>query len=214
MTGTSGNMEVKAKSIAVRSRDIFMKYGIRSVSMDDISRQLGMSKKTLYQHFENKSDLVRQVLQDSHEDFEASIENVLSEGNNAIDDLLDISLFIAEHMKEVNVVVTFDLQKYYPELYREYLDKKRNFAFNYLTGNLLKGIREDLYRDDLSIELIAKLYVQKIEDLHDPRVYDAEKISFTEVFEVMFENHIRGIANENGINYFNERKKTLKLDQR
>lgn len=207
-------MVVKVRNIADRSREIFMKYGIRSVSMDDISRELGMSKKTLYQHFLNKSDLVKQVLLFNQEDFERKITNILNENHNAVDDLLYISLIINSHMEEVNQAFTFDLQKYYPDLYREFLDKKRNFASHYLTNNILKGIRENLYRGDLNVELLAKLYVQKIEDLHDPQFYDREKISFGEVFQVMFENHIRGIANENGIKYFEDRKKTLKLDAR
>ena len=207
-------MVVKVRNIPDRSREIFMKYGIRSVSMDDISRELGMSKKTLYQHFLNKSDLVKQVLLFNQEDFERKISNILNENHNAVDDLLYISLIINSHMEEVNQAFTFDLQKYYPDLYREFLDKKRNFASHYLTNNILKGIRENLYRSDLNVELLAKLYVQKIEDLHDPQFYDREKISFGEVFQVMFENHIRGIANENGIKYFEDRKKTLKLDAR
>jgi TetR/AcrR family transcriptional regulator, cholesterol catabolism regulator len=207
-------MVVKVRNIADRSREIFMKYGIRSVSMDDISRELGMSKKTLYQHFLNKSDLVKQVLLFNQEDFERKISNILNENHNAVDDLLYISLIINSHIEEVNLAFTFDLQKYYPDLYREFLDKKRNFASHYLTNNILKGIRENLYRNDLNVELLAKLYVQKIEDLHDPQFYDKEKISFGEVFQVMFENHIRGIANENGIKYFEDRKKTLKLDAR
>jgi AcrR family transcriptional regulator len=207
-------MVIKVRNIADRSREIFMKYGIRSISMDDISRELGMSKKTLYQHFLNKSDLVRQVLQFNHEDFEHRFANILNKKLNAIDDLLEMSLIIHSHIEEVNLAFTFDLQKYYPELHREFLEKKRSFAYHYLTGNIRKGIDENFYRNDLNIELIAKLYVQKMEDLHDPQFYDDEKVSFGEVFQVMFENHIRGIANEKGIRYYEERKKTIKTNSR
>lgn len=207
-------MEVKERKIADRTREIFMKYGIRSVSMDDISRELGMSKKTLYQHVLNKSDLVNRVLQFSHDEFEQKIRSIVTKEHNAIDDLLEISLITGEHMKEVNISVAFDLQKYYPEIYRKFLEKKRTIVSKYLKENIEKGIRENIYRSDLNIELIAKLYVQKIEDLHDPNFFEKGNITFTEVFQVMFENHIRGIANEKGINYFEERKKTLKLDLR
>jgi AcrR family transcriptional regulator len=191
-----------------------MKYGIRSISMDDICRELGMSKKTLYQHFLNKSDLVKRVFQFSHDEFEQKIISSITNEHNAIDDLMEISLITGEHMKEVNIAVTFDLQKYYPEIYREFLEKKRGFVSKYLKENIEKGIRENIYRSDLNIDLISKLYVQKIEDLHDPNFYEQESITFAEVFQVMFENHIRGIANDQGIKYFEERKKTLKLDLR
>lgn len=205
-------MEPRIKHITDRSRDIFMKYGIRSVSMDDISRELGMSKKTLYQFFSNKSDLIGEVLGQDFHNFESKLQSVMHLDNNAIDDLLALSMVIDEHMKEINPVVSFDLKKYYPEIYRENLEKKRVFASAYLKENIEKGIRENIYRSDLNIELIAKLYMRKIEDLHDPDFHDMNKTSFAEVFHVMFDNHIRGIANENGIRYFEERKKTLKLN--
>lgn len=205
-------MELKTRNIADRARGVFLKYGIRSVSMDDICRELGMSKKTLYQYFGNKSDLVSRMLQQSFEDFEAHISAILMEEQNAIDDLLEMSRVIDEHMKEVSLAISFDLQKYYPEIHREYLGKKRDFASGYIRENIEKGIKEGYYRSDLNMDLIAKLYIQKIEDLHDPNYYKLDEKSFAEVFHVMFESHIRGIANENGIRYYEERKKTLKLN--
>jgi TetR/AcrR family transcriptional regulator, cholesterol catabolism regulator len=203
-------MDPKVENIVSRAAKMFMQFGIRSVSMDDISRELGMSKKTLYQYFSNKSDLLGKVLEFSYEDFENSVNRLDGNKQNAIDDLLDLSKVIDSHMKEVNTSVTFDLEKYYPDLYRQNLGKKREFAFSYIRKNLEKGIREDLYRSDLNFDLISKLYIQKLEDLHDPNYYNTDKISFSEVFHVMFENHIRGICNENGIKYFEEKVKILK----
>jgi len=205
-------MELKTKIIADGARDVFMKYGIRSISMDDICRELGMSKKTLYQYFNNKSDLVNRMLEQCFEEFETHINAVLQQEHNAIDDLLEMSRVIDEHMKDVSLSVSFDLQKYYPEIHREYLGKKREFASRYLRENIEKGIKEGFYRTELNVDLIAKLYIQKIEDLHDPSFHENDKISFMEAFHVMFENHIRGIANEIGTRYYEERKKTLKLD--
>lgn len=205
-------MDPKGRHIIGRSREIFLKYGIRSVSMDDISRELGISKKTLYQFFNNKSALIDEVLDQDFCDFEAKIQSVMHQDDNAIDDLLALSMVIDEHMKEINPVVSYDLKKYYPEIHKENMERKRAFASAYLKENIEKGIRENIYRSDLNIGLIAKLYMQKIEDLHDPDFHDMNKTSFAEVFHVMFDNHIRGIANENGIKYFEDRKKSLKLD--
>jgi TetR/AcrR family transcriptional regulator, cholesterol catabolism regulator len=205
-------MELKTRNIADRARGVFMKYGIRSVSMDDICRELGMSKKTLYQYFGNKSDLVNNILQQSFEEFEAHMSAIRLLEHNAIDDLLEMSRVIDEHMKAVSLAISFDLEKYYPEIYREYLAKKRDFASGCLRENIQKGIKEGLYRPDLNIDLIARLYLQKIEDLHHPSYYKIDEKSIAEVFQVMFENHIRGIANENGIRYYEERKKRLKLN--
>ena len=204
-------MDPKVLHIAIRSREIFTKYGIRSVSMDDISREMGMSKKTLYQHVRNKADLVNRMLDFTFAEFEEKIHQIRHLQQNAIDDLLDMSRLVDEHMKDVNWVVNYDLQKYYPDLHVKYMNRKREFTYAYLRENIEKGIRENIYRPDLNIDLIAKLYIRKIEDLHDPDFQDDEQITFAEVFQVMFENHIRGIANKNGIRYFEERKKTLKI---
>ena len=203
-------MDPKVENIVGRAAKMFMQFGVRSVSMDDISRELGMSKKTLYQYFNNKSDLLEKVLDFNYEDFENSVNQLGGRNQNAIDDLLDLSKVIDTHMKEMNTSVTFDLEKYYPDLYRRNLGKKREFAFSYIRKNLEKGIKENLYRSDLNFDLISKLYIQKLEDLHDPNYYNTDKISFSEVFEVMFENHIRGICNEHGIKYFEEKVKILK----
>jgi TetR/AcrR family transcriptional regulator, cholesterol catabolism regulator len=205
-------MDPKVLHIAGRSREIFMKYGIRSVSMDDISREMGISKKTLYQHVRNKADLVNQMLDFTFNEFEQKIEQIHQKKMNAIDDLLGMSRIVDEHMKDVNWVVTYDLQKYYPNLHVKYMKRKREFTYAYLRENIEKGIHENIYRDDLNIDLIAKLYIRKIEDLHDPDFRNDDQMTFPEVFQVMFENHIRGISNENGIKYFEERKKTLKID--
>jgi TetR/AcrR family transcriptional regulator, cholesterol catabolism regulator len=203
-------MDPKVANIIQRARKMFMQFGIRSVSMDDICRELGMSKKTLYQYFGNKNELLGKALEFGFEEFEESISSLGNNEQNAIDDLLDLSKVIDRHLKEVNPSVTFDLEKYYPELYRENMIKKREFAYRYIRKNIEKGIKENVFRDDLNLDLVSKLYIQKLEDLHDPNYYNADQISFSEVFHVMFENHIRGISNENGIKYFEEKVKILK----
>jgi TetR/AcrR family transcriptional regulator, cholesterol catabolism regulator len=205
-------MELKTRNIADRARGVFMKYGIRSVSMDDICRELGMSKKTLYRYFGNKSDLVNRILQQSLEDFEVHMKALPFQEHNAIEELLEISRVIDGQMRDASLAISFDLQKYYPEIHREYLVKKRDFASGYIRQNIEKGIKEGYYRSDLNISLIAKFYMQKIEDLHDPNYYKIDEKSYAEVFHVMFENHIRGIANEEGIRCYEEQKTRLKLN--
>jgi AcrR family transcriptional regulator len=200
----------KEKEIIRRARDIFMKYGIRSVSMDDISRDLAISKKTLYQYFDNKHELLKHVLEYSFEDFDNTIQEILRKDQNAIDDLIEMSIKINMHIQYAHPSVNFDLQKYYPELFRENQQKKRSYAAHYIKENIIKGIREGVYRKDLNIDLISSLYIQKLEDVHDTD-YHGSAISFETIFEVMFENHIRGIANKKGTAYFEKKKKAIKF---
>ncbi|MBM3404469.1 MAG: TetR/AcrR family transcriptional regulator [Bacteroidetes bacterium] len=195
-------MEVKLKKIIDGAVRLFKKYGIRSVSMDDICQELGMSKKTLYQFVRNKPDLIDKVLENQTSLIFAIIDEILTSKLNAIDVLLEASKQIGSQLKDANPVTEFDLNKYYPELYRIYLEKRNRRIFNYLKENIGQGIREGLYRADLDVDLTASLYIKKMEGISDPDFCQMTGHSYAKIFQVMFDNHIRGISNDNGIYYY------------
>jgi AcrR family transcriptional regulator len=191
------------------SMALFENYGIKSISMDDIARELGMSKKTLYQFVDNKSDLIRKGFGKFQDDFKQAIEDVCSKGMNAIDELLEVSKLVNEAIKKYNPSNVFDLRKYYPEIYAEHINEDKEYSYRMTVENLQKGIREKIYREDLDVELVAGLYIQKVESIHGEKMLGQGNFSMDRIFEVMFENHIRGIANPNGIAYFEDRKQQL-----
>jgi TetR/AcrR family transcriptional regulator, cholesterol catabolism regulator len=190
---------------------LFYKYGIRSVSMDDISRELGISKKTLYCFFKNKEELLEKGMEVEAERAKKSFTEIKSIAENSIDALLEVSKRISHQMQTVSPNFNFDLRKYYPEVCKKHKELNRKHIFEKIKENLQNGIKEGIYRDDLSIDLITHLYIQKLEDLLAPDMQAMENISFSKIFKVMFENHIRGIANQKGIEYFEKRKEFLKF---
>jgi len=194
------------------SADIFRKYGIRSISMDDIARELGISKKTLYQHVSNKTDLLRQVFDKLQADFTMQIENLLARGLNAIDELLEVSKLAHEEFKKYNPSNVFDFRKYYTEVFEQHIAIKKECTSAMLIKNMEKGISQGIYRTDLDLEVVAGLYIQKVEMMHDEKFLDQASFSMARIFEVMFEHHIRGISNEEGIAYFEKRKEQLKFE--
>ena len=197
-------MNEKLTLILQTSGKLFKKYGIRSISMDDIAKEMGMSKKTLYQYVENKPDLIEKLLAHFVDDSQACI--VEDDQNlNAIDILLRVSMKVSEEMKDFNPVVAFDLEKFYPALYRSFVMAKREHVYKHIKENLDQGVKEGIYRSDIDADLVAKLYVQKLRDVHDPEFLSSVEFSQEKVFQVMFENHIRGISNAEGIAYY-ERK--------
>jgi hypothetical protein len=121
---------------------------------------------------------------------------------NAIDILLTVSHRVSEEIKEINPVLAFDLQKFYPSIYRDFVLKKRDHVFEQIKRNFEQGIREGLYRSDLDVELVSRLYVQKLIDVHNPDFLSSGDFSFEKIFQVMFDNHIRGIANANGLAHY------------
>ncbi len=195
-------MDDKLKMILRETFFLFLKYGVRSLSIDDLCREMGISKKTIYQYVENKADLVSQTLDFVVQSAVLTVQSASQEGCNAIDQLLKASRKVCNEMQHFNPSITFDLQKYYPEIYRNFNHSKKEIIFGQIVGNMRLGITEGLYRDDLPIELVARLYVQKLEYINDPEFLQSEDFSFSNMFQVMFDNHIRGISNAKGLEYY------------
>jgi TetR/AcrR family transcriptional regulator, cholesterol catabolism regulator len=191
---------------------LFYKFGIRSISMDDISRELCMSKKTMYQYFKNKEELVGKGLEEETMKESCQYSSIHETYPNPIDALLEVSKLTCQLLADINPNFIYDLKKYYPEIYKNYIDHTRTHVFSKIRENMLRGIEEKLYRPELSVDLISRLYVQKLEDIMDSEFnIPDEKVAINKIFMVMFENHIRGISTPEGVKYFEERKESLKF---
>ena len=202
-------MDEKIDRILSESLRLFMKNGIRSVSMDDISKELGMSKKTIYQYVANKTELVEKVLNYLLNEERTICTDGDINSLNAIDILLAVSRNVSRELKNMNPINAYELQKYYPAIYREFIIKKRNHVFSQVKQNFTQGIAEGIYRNDLDIDLVARLYIQKLVDVHDPEFLSSINFGFEKVFQVMFDNHIRGIANAEGLAYYEKQIKLI-----
>ncbi|MCX6247027.1 MAG: helix-turn-helix domain containing protein [Bacteroidetes bacterium] len=206
-------MDNTLTDVLERVRELFFKYGVRSVSMEDICRDLGISKKKLYQLFSSKNELVEKLLELERQNFEIIFDTYSFEGVNAIDILLTVSKELGERFRDISPSITFDLKKYYPDIYHKHIDDRVDFIFKKIQINLEKGINQGVYRDDLSIELIARLYIRRLIDLHNPEFFPADKFSFQTLFEAMFDNFIRGIANAKGIEYYEKQKRKVNFSK-
>ena len=205
-------MDEKHQKIIENAYKVFIEKGIRNVSMDDICRQLGISKKTLYQVVDNKADLLSKITSYIQTQITNRICDLQNSGLNAIDFLLEMSKVSSENHIRINPIITFEFRKYYPQVYEEYLERKKELVIAGIIKNLDQGIKEGLYRQDLNKEIVAHLYFQKIEEFHNLSKQESEDFSYAQIFEVMFENHIRGISNPEGIAYFEKQKEKLNFN--
>jgi AcrR family transcriptional regulator len=196
----------KLRAILERTVELFSEFGIRNLNMDDISRSLGISKKTLYLYVKSKEDLIEKLF--SFDDFkmDAEFAKIKAENLNAIEVLIRVSLITFEEMGKFDPKLTFELKKYYESIFNQFIVRKQNHIFNLISMNIEKGIAEGLYRKDLNIELVSGLYVRNLVLMHNKDFCIVEKVTFAQVFEVMFENHIRVISNAEGLTYFEKRK--------
>lgn len=205
-------MSSRAGEIIRKSSEIFMRYGIRSISMDDLSGRLGISKKTMYLYVQNKTDLVSKVLDLLHEEDIDILHSLRVKKPNAIDYLLEMSRQICQKISQINPVMVFDLRKYYPDVIEKVVENKRAFYQTLFIKNLEDGIVQGLYRNDLNKELTIRLYIHNLEQFFDNDLGSGKVFQSEELFQVMFENHIRSIANENGLLYFEKQKKSLNFN--
>ncbi|MFC2113968.1 TetR/AcrR family transcriptional regulator [Bacteroidota bacterium] len=204
-------MDQRYLEILNEAERIFKKFGIRSVSMDDVCRELGISKKTLYLYVENKEDLVEKVILKSQEEIRKEFEQIIRQAENAIDQLLQVSLLVSRKFSDVNLAFSHDLSKYFPHLCKNEQSNRRQHIFEHIQRNMQLGIKQGYFRTDLQVDMVARLYVQKIENVMNSEHLLSEEFSSADFFKVMFENHIHGIANEKGISYFEEKIKSLNI---
>lgn len=181
--------------------ELFMKYGIKSLSMDDIARELGISKKTLYQHFKDKKDVVLQAVLHGVSLQSCKFKEIIEQNDfNAIDVLFFVSKQIAENHKTINPNIHFDLQKYYPEAWQILSEHNKKHVYGKICQNMEQGIKEGLYRDDLKINIIGKIYVQQVNNVS--LVEDiGDDLSFDDILKTIFVYHMRGIASPKGLEY-------------
>jgi len=201
--------DLKLQEILEKTVELFYEFGIRNLNMDDISRSLGISKKTLYQYVKSKEDLIEKLFYYDEMKWDIEMAKLKVNEMNAIEILLQVSLRVFEEMGRFNPKLKFELKKYYEHIFQQFMVRKQNHIFSQISKNIEKGIAEGLYRSDINIDLVAGLYVRNLVMMHNNDFCIAENITFDQLFEVMFENHIRAISTPEGIAYFEKRKSEI-----
>ncbi len=195
------NMTAELKeSILKKAEILFFKYGVKSVTMDDIARELGMSKKTLYQFFENKVDMLSQMTDHQMVHDRLALVSLKGHSKNALEELLGFARHaLKEISKFTSPTIIFDLQKYYPEIWKKFEDFQDDIIYKFVKENIDRGISESLYRDDLDADIIAKLYVTKTMCVIDEEMFPSRQYDKVKLFKQYFYYHIRGIATTKGL---------------
>ncbi len=204
-------MDEKLIHICCSSLQLFLENGVKNTSMDDISKYLKMSKKTLYQYVDNKEDLLVKVLNVIREKHKDAENESFKENRNAIEVLFHASQKIYEFQIKLKNSFRFDLEKYYPCLWNDFQLMMRDKSHLYFKENLLQGIEEGLYRKDIDIDLVSILYMAKIDGVHTDFARNSEKFTYRQLFEALFEHQIRAIATREGLEFLENRLKDMKF---
>lgn len=177
--------------------------------MDDVARELGMSKKTLYQYVQDKNELVNKIIDHEVAKKENMINNPELKEMNAIEATFHFTGLINETLKEYSPAIEFDLKKYYPDLYKKVNDIKKEKIQYVVINNIKKGKEEGLFRQDIDEEVIAKVHVTRIMANASEELVTLEEYSSAKFMKEMLVYHIRGIATEKGIQVLDDLLKNL-----
>lgn len=201
-------MELK-NQIINSSLNFFMRYGIKSVSMDDIAREVGISKKTLYQHISDKKELVSLSIKHHLKEDESYCVEVMHSTDNAIQQLLNLAQHIISAFQNLNPSTIFDIQKYYPKCWKLFTKHREEFILNQIKNNLSRGIESGLYRPELNADIVARLYISLVDASINPDVFKPNQFKQTAIFQQLFDYHLNAVMSEKGHEYFDQNKETL-----
>ena len=189
-------------NILERVLALFKRYGIRSVTMDDISSELGMSKKTLYQEFKDKDDLMNQVIVFDMAQSRRLLEEVNQSYTDAIHELFMLNRGMHSARTLYSPTFYFDLRRYYPQIYARWMEDKRSNMYRVITDNLKKGKREGLYRAEIDEHIIGRLHIARVEMLEANDLIEDHELMSKEFIQEVFSYHLHGICNERGLKLF------------
>jgi len=204
-------MDVK-DNIRVVSGDLFFKFGVRSVSMDDIASEVGISKKTIYQFYKDKNELVESVLAHIIERNTQHCSSCLMEAENAVHEAVLNLDFVIEIFKSMNASLLYDLKKYHPKAFTLFQKYKNEFLLNMTIKNLERGVQEDLFRAEINIPVIARLKVEAISSMFDPEIRSGLQLPLVDVQKEIIMHFLYGVINSKGLKLLNKYLKHKKVN--
>ena len=203
-----GQSTLDERGLELRDRCsmLFGRFGIKALSMDDLAGHLACSKKTLYKYFSDKRDLVSKALHSHLDGLEAQMADLMQGEGNAIDLALQEMENTHKMLSAINSTVLFDLKKYYPKVFEATHERPKNMIRRVVTHNVMRGMEQGMYRDDLNVEAVADLHLALVEDMVRQAENGTLARPLAEHFKALFTYHIRGIASADGVAYLESKR--------
>jgi hypothetical protein len=192
------------EKIINKSTEMFLTLGFKSVTMDDIASEMGISKKTIYVHFPNKTKLIESVTMHMFETISCGIEGICNLKKNPIEEIYDIKNLVRDHLKGEKSSPQHQLQKYYPKIFQSLKEKQFKIMNECVQENLTRGIELGLYRSNINIDFISRIYFNNMVGLKDPKLFPLKHFSMNELMDNFLEYHVRGISTEKGNKVLNK----------
>ncbi len=186
------------------SRELFRRYGIKSVTMDDIARHLGISKKTIYQVYPDKNELVNALVKIELDDHTSKISEIQNSSKNAIEEMMEMMKHMGKEFTGINPNMFYDMQKYHPQAWSEFKKFKESFVSDCVMRNINRGTEAGLYRKDLNPKVLTRLRLEQVEMSFNPSVFPPDKFNIPEVQVVLLDHFLHGISTLKGHKLINK----------
>lgn len=178
---------------------MFLQYGVRSITMDEIAKELAVSKKTLYVHYPNKQKLVKATSYYIFDTIIKGIQEIQAQRLNPISELYEIKHYTSENLKDEKSAPYYQLKKYYPEIASKLILEQQNLMEKTLRANLVRGIETGLYRSGIPLNFVSKIYFLGSMGIRDQDIFPTEEFAHNTVVEMHMEYHLRAIATAKGL---------------
>ncbi len=190
--------------IILKSSELFLTLGFKSVTMDDIANEMGISKKTIYVHFENKTKLVEAVTFYLFDTICAGMDHICDTSNNPIEELYDVKMFVMNHLKNEKTSPQYQLKKYYPQIFEVLRMKQFEKMHDSVKDSLQKGIDTSLFRSNINVDFISRMYFNGMTGIKDESIFPHNKYNMEYLMESYLEYHLRAIVTDKGFKILNQ----------
>lgn len=207
------NETIQRDRIMVEARSLMLHYGIRSTSMDDLANHLGMSKKTIYQYFKDKNELVDAIVTSL---LQHNCDLCVRESEQAKDAIHEMFLAMnsnREIVQSMNPIILYDLQKYHPASFEKFKKFKNEFLFGIMKNNISRGISEGLYRADCNVNIISKFRTESVEFLFNREISQELKYSMEAVFRELHFLFMYGLVTPKGYKIIQKYQQQLEANK-
>lgn len=198
-------METKDR-ILKGAEELFFKYGIKSVTMDDIAKHLAISKKTIYTFFNDKNELVETLMTIKLKEDECVFNQIQEESDNVIVEVFNMMKHMGMMFSKVNPNIFYDLQKYHPNAWKQFKVFKHDCMAKMVEDSIERGVKEGLVRSDLNAKILARLRIEEVEMGLNPDVFPPDKFKMLDVQLTMIDHFLHGICTIKGHKMINKYK--------
>jgi TetR/AcrR family transcriptional regulator, cholesterol catabolism regulator len=184
--------------IIEKATEMFLNLGFKSVTMDDLANEMGISKKTIYSHFKNKTELVEQSTMTMSRFITCGINDIIEVQKNPIEELYEIKKFVMMHMKDEKSSPLYQLQKYYPKIFRSLMEIQFECTNKCVSENVRRGMELEIYRENLNPEFVSRIYFSGVMSIKNTKLFPTEIFSQPTLLDYYLEYHLRGIVTPKG----------------